>query len=188
MKHADNFANEKKKGNRSSCSKNYTTNSHHYLHSVIGKTRLMVGMGTLSEEPVPSVAVRWLVYNSTCNADLAVLSNVSRAWRDVVAECVVDSCNGDSPKLFENFLLPSWIKHQSRSNRSLLDDDDDETYCLAWFHPGGLKYKPLIPKNAKEAEHSARVICRWQGYREAADVFKPFGYSQYLLKVSKKCL
>ncbi len=152
-------------------------------------------VSTITEGPVPSVAVRWLVYNSTfTNADLAVLSNVSRSWREVVAECVVDAAlgNNDGGKPEENclsrLLVLSWIRELSRSKESLTkdDDDDDETYCLSWFHPHGLKYMSLIPKSAEEADSRAKALVRWQSYGEATDVFKPFGYSHYLLKVSTR--
>mmetsp|Transcript_13388 Transcript_13388/g.37702 ORF Transcript_13388/g.37702 Transcript_13388/m.37702 type:complete len:703 (-) Transcript_13388:226-2334(-) len=113
---------------------------------------------------VPSVALRWIVSNTFTNVELAVLSNVSRGWREIVAQCIVDvaSQEGDeaepsAPQTFTRLLLPSIIRefHSSRedirtmSSKSEEEKNEveqrqqDETYCVAWFHPDGMKFEQL---------------------------------------------
>lgn len=193
-----------------------------------------------SERSVPSVAVRWVVYNAfTSNVELATLSNVNRLWREIVAQCVVDAAtspvpNGDDTRsvspmstqtqpplspstTFTRLLLPSWIRHFYASHSNFLSsgqppgeemkhkerkDDGDETYCVAWFHPDGMRVKQLttplqnassklsmLSSQAKDNSTmnllgASSVLYQWDGYSEAIDVFSPFGYSRSLLRVS----
>lgn len=149
---------------------------------------------------VPSVAVRWIVYNSTStNVELAAYSNISRAWREIVVECL-DEIIGDEPEssAFATLLLPSWIRHfcASRSNLASFgqthkheetkdDIEKKDTYCVAWFHPDGIRSKTLTPRNSSPKAAGIRVLYQWDGYREAIDVLSPFGYSNSLIRVSE---
>ena len=195
-----------------------------------------------SERLVPSVAVRWVVYNAcSSNVELATLSNVSRLWREIVAQSVIDAAtspvpNGDdtrsvssmstqtqqpslSPsKSFARLLLPSWIRYFYASHLDFLpsrqphreekkehkehEHDGDETYCVAWFHPDGMRVKQLrtpqqnasskLSMLSSPARDNSRmnllgassVLYQWDGYSEAIDVLSPFGYSRSLLRVS----
>jgi hypothetical protein len=138
----------------------------------------VVGVGVVGscERSVPSVAVRWVVYNAfTSNVELATLSNVSRFWREIVAQCVVDAATLPVPKgdkrsvsptqtqpplspstTFTRLLLPSWIRYFYASHSNFVslrqpgeekkhkeDEDDNETYCVAWFHPDGMRVKQI---------------------------------------------
>ena len=179
------------------------------------------------EQPVPSVAVRWIVYNTFTNVELATLSNVCRAWREIVAQCIVDTAasseGGGNTSLpgqtqtppatlahLKRLLLPSLIRHFSWTRTNFLstqdriekyrkeDEDDDETYCVAWFHPDGIRFKRLTLQNATSLtlppstslprddvlNLGSCVLYQWDGYSEAIDVLNPFGYSRSLLRVS----
>ena len=88
------------------------------------------------------------------------------------------------------------MKHKERK------DDGDETYCVAWFHPDGMRVKQLttplqnassklsmLSSQAKDNSTmnllgASSVLYQWDGYSEAIDVFSPFGYSRSLLRVS----
>ena len=115
------------------------------------------------EWSVPLVAVQWVVSNASTNVELATLSNVSRRWREIVAQCIVDVASLErykrrplappSPSTFSNLLLPSMIRHfyssHSHSTPSQpekqqhQEKEQEETYCVAWFHPDGIKFKQL---------------------------------------------
>ena len=111
---------------------------------------------------VPLVAVRWAVYEAFTNVELATLSKVSRSWREIVAQCIIDAVSpkGDKKKLLEQpppstftrLLLPSIIRHFYASHSDFRstphqeekqEEEVDETYCVAWFHPDGIKFKQL---------------------------------------------
>lgn len=159
--------------------------------------------GRSSENPVPSVAVRWIVCNSiSSNAELAILSNISRAWRDVVVECLVDTVVEDKPILqpspsFSRLLVPSWIRqfcasssNTVKANHDIINQgneekEDHDTYCVAWFHPNGIQSKHVQPANSNPAAVDAvRLLVQWDGFSEAIDILSPFGYSKSFLQVS----
>ena len=166
-----------------------------------------------SGQSVPSVAIRWAVHNTNTNVELASLSNVSRRWREIVAECVVETGSLDSndkrtpapllPSGFTRLLLPSLIRYfcASHSNRrppqlgeetERVDEEDNETYCVAWFHPDGIRSKRLPSQNPSpgiseergQQGHDVCILYQWDGYSEAVDILKPFGYSRSFLGVS----
>eukprot|EP00536_Pseudo-nitzschia_multiseries_P000470 jgi/Psemu1/178900/e_gw1.6.32.1 len=84
---------------------------------------------------VPSVAIRWMISNTFTNVELAVLSNVSRGWREVVAHCIVDAASEERDKEKEP---PSREEEEKEELQK-----QDETYCVAWFHPDGIKFEQL---------------------------------------------
>ena len=108
---------------------------------------------------VPLVAIRWVVDNTFTNVELAVLSNVSRGWREIVAQRIVDTVSpeGDKkkpsvPPAFSYLLLPSILRHfyssrvdlqQARASPSKQQHEKEETYCAAWFHPDGIKFEQI---------------------------------------------
>ena len=158
--------------------------------------------GRSSENPVPSVALRWIVCNSTSsNAELAILSNISRAWRDVVVDCLIDTVVEDKPTLqpapsFSRLLVPSWIRQFYMSSSNTVkanhevsqdneEEEDHDTYCVAWFHPNGIQSKHVQPANSNPAAVDAvRLLVQWDGFSEAIDILSPFGYSKSFLQVS----
>ena len=164
----------------------------------------MATMAGRSGTAVPSVALQWIVHNSiSSNAELSILSNVSRAWRNAVVECLVDDAVDDKPRLQTQFscsrlLVPSWIRQfcesslkdpslrQPTEERINEDEDEDrDTYCVAWFHPDGIQSKYVLPANSNPAAvDEVRLLVQWDGFSDAIDVLSPFGYSYSFLQVS----
>ena len=172
---------------------------------------------TVGEQSVPSVAIRWAVHNSFTNVELASLSNVSRHWREIVAQCVVESKSMDGgngqtsvrplPPTYTRLLLPSMVRKfyascsnsqspQSEEEREYINEEDNETYCVAWFHPGGIRFKylplqsssPDASQECGQHRQKVSVLYRWESYTKAIDILKPFGYSQFFLQVSLRLL
>ena len=161
-------------------------------------------MAGRSGTAVPSVALQWIVHNSiSSNTELSTLSNVSRAWRNVVVECLVDDVVDDKPRLqtkftFSRLLVPSWIRQFCASSlndpspiqttEQNIDDDEDEdldSYCVAWFHPDGIQSKYVQPANSNPAAvDEVRLLVQWDGFSDAIDVLSPFGYTHSFLQVS----
>ena len=121
----------------------------------------------------PAPAVRWLVQNTGSNVELAVFSNVCQQWREIVARCILgeeeedekrrnnnmgNKSTKDAPSAhpFQSILLPSMVRKlqsEKTGDSTLSTEDfakssatkllDDETCCLAWFHPDGIEYLQL---------------------------------------------
>jgi len=114
----------------------------------------------------PILCIEWIVYNASSNVELSTFSNVSRCWREVVVCCIVDSVVQEPPtSVFRCLLLPSMIRyyhycyyqncsrshlsqHQQRQRQQQQQYHQqrqvkEETYCISWFHPDGIKSKQL---------------------------------------------
>ena len=120
---------------------------------------------------VPQPAVRWIVYNAFTNVELAALSNVSRRWREIVAQCVVGAVILEDderisraqppPLTFTRLLLPSLIRNiytsysnfpspQPGGQKKPKKEEYEETYCVAWFHPDGIRFKQILQNPSPE--------------------------------------
>jgi hypothetical protein len=93
------------------------------------------------------------------------------------------------------------------------DDRDGETYCVAWFAPEGIQTvrlgvgderadeggaaAPAVPAAANRYRPRGRagsvgksvVLCpEWRGYRDAAQVLRPFGYADHFVRAAlRRC-
>ena len=149
-----------------------------------------------SGRSIPSVAVRWIIHNASSNVELASLSNISRRWRETVAQCVVDTAStegdgGSSP--VARLLLPSLIRYAKANSNSVSTQPEEiqrdcigkieDTYCIAWFHPDGIRFKPIKQQNPEPGRY-VDVLHQWNSYSDAFDVLSPFGYSEFLIRVS----
>jgi len=121
---------------------------------------------------IPLPCLVWIVYNASTNVELATLSNVSHSWREIVVQCIIRAVGEEEeeeegrvlsalippPSLFCRLLLPSMIRYYfcQNSSRSHSSQEkyheqkykqqqqiEEETYCVAWFHPDGIKFKQL---------------------------------------------
>jgi hypothetical protein len=132
---------------------------------------------------LPEPAIRWLVENSASNEELARLSNVSKKWRSMVVDAIINqakkSLNGEQESVEELLLLPSLVRCLMR--QELSDSRDIETYCLSWFHPDGIQSQllPIDPTNDTDEEEDEMM----RGYRQREDsteVFAPSGHESYV--------
>jgi hypothetical protein len=132
---------------------------------------------------LPEPAIRWLVENSASNEELARLSNVSKKWRSMVVDAIINqakkSLNGEQESVEELLLLPSLVRCLMR--QELSDSRDIETYCLSWFHPDGIQSQllPIDPTNDTDEEEDKMI----RGYRQregSPEHFAPSGHESYV--------
>jgi hypothetical protein len=196
---------------------------------------------------VPDLAIQWLVKYASSNTELAAISNVSRKWRQIAVQVILeqaaDALSQESEQKDKLLLLPSMIRYLISQEKST--DNEIESYCIAWFHPDGMEIKqlsideddsdsddyqygqgddsdePFAPSggagyagsdNEKKKGSSRRrrsksptplmatvsaglrqqdktdsqVSCmyQWNGYKEAMDILKPFGFETRFVEVS----
>jgi hypothetical protein len=133
---------------------------------------------------LPEPAIRWLVENSASNEELARLSNVSKKWRSLAVDAIINqaknSLNGEQESEKELLLLPSLVRCLMRQEL-LSDSRDNETYCLTWFHPDGIQSQllPVDPTNDTDEEENEMM----RAYREREDStehFAPSGHESYV--------
>ena len=90
---------------------------------------------------VPEIAIRWIVECAASNLQLAYYSNVSRRWRSVAMEVVLDQGRKALDSEQEDhandlLLLPSMVRFLLCQQTSI--DNAAETFCIAWFAPEGM--------------------------------------------------
>ncbi|OEU20741.1 hypothetical protein FRACYDRAFT_234372 [Fragilariopsis cylindrus CCMP1102] len=81
---------------------------------------------------IPLPCLVWIVYNASTNVELATLSNVSHSWREIVVQCIIRAVGEGEEEEEEE-------EEEGRRQRQI----EEETYCVAWFHPDGIKFKQL---------------------------------------------
>ena len=153
-------------------------------------------------------------YYCTSNVDLAVFTNVNRRWRAVVLKYLKDgfkmAIEGRQSDRIYDLLLPDMgldiVKRRLGAMKlSPLVQRESPLFCLAWFHPRGIKIQSLdlsqtfdvnnhfeIDENYKKHLRKATNVLKkgsntksvrqavtdeWQGYQDATDVLLPFGYA-----------
>jgi hypothetical protein len=134
---------------------------------------------------LPEPAIRWLVENSASNEELAHLSNVSKKWRSLAVDAIINqakkSLNGEQESEQKLLLLPSLVRCLMRQELSDSRDRDIETYCLSWFHPDGIQSQllPIDPTNDTDEEEDEMM----RGYRQregSPEHFAPSGQESYV--------
>jgi hypothetical protein len=219
---------------------------------------------------VPDAAIKWIALNCPSDTDLAILSNVSRRWRNVIGDVIISLVfevdygpevevsdvnhtldpkevgrTTASPSLatlsqLENctkipflvsLLLPSMLierirvanfganpsekveskSHHSKRRACRINTNNEkhpfvrENFCLAWFHPMGIKianiaYKKTIAALSchdttipcitadqfllNEGAVSDCLVSEWHSYICAEEILRPFCYSKSFIQVS----
>ena len=126
------------------------------------------------------------------------------------------------PSMIRNYFLDQQQQQQQKHRRKEetvtrteegkgVAKEDDETYCLCWFHPDGIQSMQLeldqqhttatttttnnnndnnnliVMRRHKSHRHHRRcvvdVLYQWNGYSEAIDILKPFGYASRFVQV-----
>lgn len=139
-----------------------------------------------SPETLPAVAVKWLIKNSSSNAELAILSNVCRRWRGIASVTILEeivvqqsmvSENANqkrSPPPFSSLLLPSMVSFLTLPWKESSQDDlgthSEETYCVAWFHPDGIEFKQL-PEDAADDSDGDHLYMGTKQYGPATGIY-----------------
>lgn len=126
---------------------------------------------------VPEALIRWLVIQSSSNLELARLSNVSRRWRKIAVETLVQQAVEERQQENDTvLLLPSMLRQiMARNGSSKVEES--ETYCLSWFHPSGILFKqlPLDPMDDSDTEENTNVAMARD--HRSDDSLKPFAPS-----------
>lgn len=106
---------------------------------------------------VPDIAVHWMLDNGIMNnVQLAAISNVCRKWRDIVSfslkKALEETVNDSSLRKdnMHGLLLPDMaleiVKRRLVSmgvESPALLEMDSPCFCVAWFHPRGIKIKTV---------------------------------------------
>lgn len=122
---------------------------------------------------VEKVVTRWMM-SSLSNVQLAILSNVSRVWRQAVVAIILEqslTIREEEDVTIEGkrtplLLLPSMVhymmrrpnyhhevgKHK-RNGVMKRQDYDNETFCVAWFVPQGIQEQDLLVSIDDEENH-----------------------------------
>ncbi|GFH51280.1 hypothetical protein CTEN210_07756 [Chaetoceros tenuissimus] len=110
---------------------------------------------TETDEPSwMQIALSWVLNNNGLNnTELAILSNVSVEWRNVVLSEMKHTLQSlvyeNHVSNLKNLLLPDMgfeivkrrLAEKNITNQIVRNDSD--SFCLAWFHPRGIKIKTL---------------------------------------------
>ena len=101
------------------------------------------------------IFLQWMTFNCGSNSELAILSNVCKAWRKIVFKALCRSIKKKSP--VSSLLLPCMVQELiagRTSNAAAMNSTDNEsgcaqisspavedrsTFCLAWFPPKGIQ-------------------------------------------------
>ncbi len=135
-------------------------------------TKMMLSSRNINHDPleeditsasvVPQVSLLWfLAYSCTSNSDLASLSNVNKWWRQVTLKFLRDAFRAevqlrDYDKYDHNeysqvlkLLLPDMALEIAKRRLSSMRytspfvSQESSSFCLAWFHPKGIKIKSI---------------------------------------------
>jgi hypothetical protein len=132
---------------------------------------------------LPEPAICWLVENSASNEELARLSNVSKKWRSLAVDAIINqakkSLNGEQESEEELLLLPSLVRCLMR--QELSDSRDIETYCVSWFHPDGIQSQllPIDPTNDTDEEDD-EMMREYHQREGSPEHFAPSGQESYV--------
>ena len=117
------------------------------------------------------IIVRWMTLYCSSNSELATLSNVSRSWRKIVSETLINLHNRSEsdPKQYpvEHLLLPCMAQDLSNRRRNQLvssnggdaesnkrNNDENSTFCLAWFAPKGIQLDSICLNDDSSSDSS----------------------------------
>lgn len=116
---------------------------------------------------VPNIALQWILNSSISNnSDLAILSNVCRQWRQNVLEYLKEGFAAaleGQPKYnaLNGLFLPDMAFEIAKRRliamkmASPLLEQESDAFCLAWFHPRGIKIKTVdLAENYEESSSS----------------------------------
>ncbi|KAL7429953.1 hypothetical protein ACHAXM_001941 [Skeletonema potamos] len=117
------------------------------------------GTGTSCDEGI-NVAISWFLhYCCTSNAQLAIISNVCRGWRQITSDAVasealelannntseqsstsVDGKDGRKESTLRTLLVTDMARGLVIRQQGLTEDyNTDGSFCLAWFAPSGIQ-------------------------------------------------
>ncbi len=133
---------------------------------------------------LPDSAIRLLVLHTSSNADLACISNVCRKWREVTTNTILEIArksldqgkDGDAMSLL---LLTSMVRHVMSNEKDT--NNDIESYCLAWFTPAGIRFKPLPidPQDGSDEDGDHVMMARDHRGEDSPHAFAPGGEQLY---------
>lgn len=132
---------------------------------------------------LPDSAVKLLVLFTSSNTDLASLSNVCRKWREITTKTIIDlsrnslqSDDDDGPSSL--LLVTSMVRYLMSNEKDI--NYDVESFCLAWFTPSGIRFKPLPidPKDSSDLEDEVQTSMDQQN-EDSHQAFAPAGELPY---------
>jgi hypothetical protein len=140
---------------------------------------------------VPDVAVHWMLdHLGMTNVQLAAVSNVCRKWREIVTvnlkKKIEDAILNDSAQQKRDqmygLLLPDMALEIGKRRliaigvKSPTLDLDSPCFCVAWFHPRGIKIKTVdLSENLDDSSSDERQ--EWEGI---------MSYKNHLRKTKEK--
>jgi len=118
---------------------------------------------------VPGVALQWILnYSCSSNTDLATLTNVCRPWREITLEYLKGhfdaTLEGPQQKIhpLQGLLLPDMALEIAKRRMtgmkmpSHLLEQESDAFCLAWFHPRGIKIRTVdLAENFEDSSSSS---------------------------------
>lgn len=121
----------------------------------------------MADGSIPNIALQWVLSCSVSNnSDLAILSNVCKQWRQNVLEYLKEGFAAaleGRPKYnaLKGLFLPDMAFEIAKRRlialkmASPLLEQESDAFCLAWFHPRGIKIKTVdLAENYEESSSS----------------------------------
>lgn len=146
---------------------------------------------TVVNSTVPDVALEWILnWSCSSNTYLATMSNVCRQWRNIILEYLKGHFDAalEGPRTMtrnplKGLLLPDMALEIAKRRltgmkcSSLLLQQESDAFCLAWFHPRGIKVRTVdVAENFEESSSSS----------SEGDKDEMLSYKFHLKKASRK--